>query len=1372
MDNLEPWNMFTNDFIPDEGNNVYEDAGEEARDDGGEEAENVGFSMPSPVQDMQVKEEPQDEAEEIFEEDNDLAPFHFLSGDGGGNNNNDNQPRNPEDDDALFDFGLESSNSQNRSMNKSTAAEKDFSSLPPEDQYYNALIKFEDAVIYICPACGHEFNSQDAWKNHLNVIHHYNTRRGLNFIQLDKLYHECIECHKRIAMHSMENLLKHKFTHLPYRCSKCMVCKRQYKYRQDLMVHLRMTHRDDLIALLKKEHKKPKSGNSQPQTIRALLSGSDGGAQRGGGGATSSNISIGTIKENATDLFDNIEVKNEVLNEDDDTLGEDSQPPPAKKPARDLPPFLEDGSTNGSAGDQSLTSRPKKSSASDEIDISLEEYILFTCPQCGTECETQAQWRQHIEYVHEFGTRRGLNFRELLNQQAQCMGCNMILTNSSIRNLQIHKFSHLPYKQWMSCKLCFTSFNSNREITKHLAARHHLVPENNTPSSAVDINNDDDSQEVGGGFGAMDDFDEGFSGVGSGGGYAASDSKNTTVKYDERDVFEQHITYICPACGKEYNDKKIWRKHIVEIHKLGELENLNFENISDRQLKCKECDKIITNAYGIQNAQQHRMTHMQYKSFAKCRLCRKTYTDRKGLIKHLRNSHKLGTHSGMGQINTVPSATTNFGGNNSNTFKPFVKKPYKIAHYPPKEIVRLSNYTFEIVHLIEDDDDDDDVTITSSGYDFSKGDAHLYRNSSPYNSPAFKKSSSNMEQITRHKCVDCGSIFQTPQALQQHIRQEHDFVDYQNSPSRPQQTTQNEEKSNDTDDLLVPSRDADVQPEEPTTMECNFIYLCPQCGVEFRSQVKWRRHINIEHNFDKRDCLGFRALDKFRYQCKQCKDTVTSSKLKGLQDHKFRHCPYKLYLKCLICGQSYNHKPNMLAHLRQKHNIVEVNDGGVAGSSSAGGGSGVSSIDQRHSSSVNYNSSYSKDFNDAPARPIRNSDPSVNSTNRPPGLKTVEDVISFHNAVDHETITYHCPSCNENFDSHVFWRKHIVDEHNLNSREGLNFRQLDEHHYICLQCYKRVTVTHTKGAIGQLQSHKFRHLPHKSFRCTACQGEFVRKQMFFKHLDRNTNKCSGINPESFVGDSSIAGNMDDDDAIDFNATSLEPNSGGSTSSSAKFSWPSRASLPAQSSTSTNAANSESTTENQNCFTLNCPQCGADFETTRSWREHINIEHNLNIRTVLNFKKITPKLHVCLECNEHVNGRKLRDLQVHKFKHLPYGAYLHCRFCSMKYFHISNMQEHLKNKHPNMVQKLKNIQEDHVTLDEEDESNIMDANNETDDVPLDGDGDADDVDDGDGEDDESVHCLEDVVDIDLLEAEAEIEEVDPDNVESDEQYLLG
>ncbi|XP_073833110.1 uncharacterized protein [Musca autumnalis] len=1351
MDELEPWNMFTSE--QDGGDNADEDGGDENGDGGGGDEDNVPFSIPSPVQDMQVKEEPAEAVEEENFTDDSPFAFHSLFHSG-----RDSPPQQQQQDESLFDFYADNSNSNNRTATGRSTQQTSNEPPPPlsaEDEYFHTLVRYEDAIVYICPSCSAEFRSQEAWKTHLNTIHNYNTRAGLNFIQLDKLYHECLECKKRIAMHSMENLMKHKFTHLPYRCCKCFICKRQYKYRQDLMVHLKMTHRDELIALVKEEHKnrpppQPPQQQQQNQNLRAILS-----------KPSRPSISIGHVKENAVDLFDNnsdnIEVRNEVLDEDDGD-GSLQQQPPAKRVARDVPSFMDDGSTNGSApgdvGGGGGVRKEQKTKLLDDIDESLEEYVLFTCPQCATECETRSQWHEHIEEAHDLNSRKGLNMREINQGQAQCVECSQTITPNTIRNLQLHKFTHLPHKKWLTCKLCFTEFDISKDVIRHLAEKHHLV------SDKITNNNDEDSQEP---FGADDygDFD------GKKSSSSAWGNGSFMNKTEERDTFEQHINYLCPQCGKEFTDKKVWRKHLVDAHQMADLETLNFEVVNELQLRCRECDKIITNAYGIQNAQQHRITHMQYKSFAICRICRKQYTERKGLTKHLRNAHGIGVSRNANCSSPIP----NFGSPSTRPFKS--KQPYK-------EIVRHNNYTYEICYLDEDasggggGDDDYDRGGGGGGgdmmgggsfagnrsYDFSKGDTHSY-NKRPY------PQKPSLDQMSRHRCVDCGSIFKNPQALQHHIKTEHDFV--------------NEDKSIDVEDLLAPSsREAPVPvvdvSMDDSGVECNFIYICPECGIEFRMRHLWRRHINAEHNFDKRESLDFRMIDKLRFQCRICNEVVQSSKLKGLQDHKFRHCPYRQYLKCLLCGQAYNHKPNMISHLRQRHNIVEAEPvqhsilaaearkqmqgnsfnaprqyvGGGGGSGGGGGGG-----------------SANKSLSD------------VNSSDRPSGLKTVEDVISYHNAVDHESIFYHCPSCTQTFDSHVFWRKHIVDEHNLNSRQGLNFRQLDDHHYICLQCYKRVTVTHTKGAIGQLQSHKFRHLPYKSFHCTVCKGEFVRKQMFFKHLDKITNKCAGLQASETKEPDHNESQFDEDTSMS------ETNNAAAAGTSAKNLWPTRASMPAQPLT-------ESTAENQGCFTLSCPQCGVEFESTRSWREHINIEHNLNCRGVLNFKKINNKLHLCLECNEHVNGRKLRDLQVHKFKHLPFGAYLHCRFCTMSYFHISNMQEHLKNKHPQMIPKMRidpNYEDDAANMDVEDEEDSHnfaggDDENEVgggshhnveeggDDV-VGGEGDDDDEEEGDEDDDDpDGPCPENMLDIDLLEAEAEIEEVDPDNVEADDQYLLG
>ncbi|XP_037940843.1 zinc finger protein Xfin [Teleopsis dalmanni] len=1186
MEDLEPWNMFTNDIVTD------------ATETGNDSVSNKTIAS----NETKVKEEPEDvEEEEAEEETNPVENYteqvvkdELKTPPRSNENECDDEP-----DDTIFNFGLEplvniAESSENVPI--TPIVEMNDSSSQSENE---VPINYENAVVYICPACGSEFDTQDAWKRHMNAMHNFNTRRGLNFIQIDKLYHQCLECHKRIAMHAMENLLKHKFTHLPYRCTKCKICLRQYKYRQDLMVHLRMTHRDDLVAMAKTEkNQTPLVKQSMPRTIH---------------------LEIKDIKENAVDIYDcdNIKVKNELIEPDDD----DSNNMADKSNSIMLPSFLED------ALSRSSSHASERQSVADED--SKETNIQYVCSKCGVGYNTQSQWRQHVEFVH-----------------------------------QVRSSSQHAYKPMIRCKLCFRSFIAHEDVVKHLMKQHRL-------SSEFDA---DESQ-------TRDGYDD----------TNTSDNilSDQSSKNDEKDPFEPHIDYLCPQCGREFFDKKLWRVHIVKSHQLTNLEVLNFKVINDRQVMCLECEKIITNAYGVQNAQQHRITHMPYKSFIRCRLCAKSYTDRKGLVKHLRSSHRIGAMHGF-DVNAVePSPSTLQQQKPQISVRVLPQKNIKpqTPKKPQKEIVRHANYIYEIQYL----DEDDDCVIDDA----------------PVPELSF---SNSIDQLTRLKCSDCGSIFSTQEALQTHINEEHEFLDFNNlkpmpdntanssrSYSRTSMDTSNssftrdsstynalpqDEQSNDADDLLKPTGEEENNlSQDSWNIERNFCYLCPACGVLFKAQSDWRRHINNSHNFDKRHFLSFKQIDKFRFQCTICNDIVSSPKLKGFQDHKFRHLPYKLYIKCLICGTCYNHKPNMITHLRVRHNI---NDGRLSPIQN-----------EREFDLTSQNNLTNRSLNLAPASTSAAIYP------KPPGLKTVEDAISYHNAVDLDFITYYCPQCNENFNSHVFWRKHIVEEHGFNSRAGLNFRQIDQHHFLCLQCYKRVTVTHTKGAIGQLQSHKFRHLPYKSFKCLTCNGEFVRKQMFFKHLNRQTNRC----------DNQPILHNDFDEFEKANTTDTENEQ--------------------EQVNADNLPRSEHS-DSQSPFILLCPQCGKEFDTWRPWREHINSEHNLGKREALNIKKISPILHECLQCNEQINGNKLRDLQGHKFKHLSYGAYIRCKSCDAAYYHLRAMERHVESKHPHMIdkndmyQKMLELQQyDDTTLNDTNEANdfsevenIQDETDKTDDqFPL-------------------------------------------------------
>lgn len=1270
MDHLEPWNMFTNDFVAEETDELLTDSlvaeyGTQDRakvtDVKEDEDEDTGF----------VKQEPTDIDDDNNGDGDDADQY---------NNSRHEQQRNDftstrldeeSNDNELFDFSIEprvkiavppledeitTSGSDHNHVHQHQPQQHQ----QQQQEQQQQQIDYDVAVIFVCPACGLEMESHEKWKKHIDFVHMFNTRRGLNFIPIDKLYHQCLECKRKIAMHSMENLMKHKFTHLPYKRAKCKICLKEYKYRQDLMVHLRMTHKDDLLAIAKAvrvSNAKQLQQQRQHQQLQQQK-------------RQSVNFAIKNVQENAIDIFENtndgIEVKSEAIFDDDDDDEQQQQGPTSSKVAPSNFANLFEESLSRSSSHLSETSarqqRPSNVIKNEEL---CEKYIQYICPQCGTEFGTQPQWRQHIEYVHNFGTRTGLNFKEVnMKMHAQCLECDKVIHVNLIQNLQVHKFSHLTHKSWIRCKLCFNTFVGHKEIAKHLLTQHHLG-DAGVDNDANDGNSQDDRPDY-----DPDDADDG----------SQDDQLLSESRGEDRtpDSFESYVDYLCPACGQEFQDKKRWRKHIVQAHHLTDMKVLNFKAINERQVMCLDCSKVITNAYGVQNAQQHKFTHLPYKSFVRCRLCAKSYTDRKGLVKHLRSRHRIGD----GNL-TQKNASSSF-----SQSSPYSERPPQSQFPLQKEIVKHANFTFEIKFLDEDDADDSQFNDTDMLDDDTPVPELSFGNS-------FGKKTSGV------KCRQCNAVFDSQRLLMLHINDEHEFLDFNNlrplpenprfsynnqTPPMQQRSAATSQQMRERDrqrrasqddfvnddsnnDLLMPTGDEEEISSSSQEIEKNFCYLCPNCGFECATQMLWRRHINDVHNYDKRSALNFRPIDKFRYQCLQCNDIVSSTKLKGLQDHKFRHLSYRLYIKCMLCGTCYNHKPNMMNHLRQRHNIIDTRFSYDGYEQSMADTSQSKAMNRSLPSSAN-------PIAKLPQQPVQP---------KPPAGEF--DSLSYHNAVDHESITYFCPQCNEGFATHVFWRKHIVEQHNLNSRQGLNFRQIDEHHYLCLQCYKRVTVTHTKGAIGQLQSHKFRHLPFKSFKCTACNGEFVRKQMFFKHLNRETNKCDAlpiVEAEDDIG-------VDDDRNKLPKEEQQEQQEEGEQQQLQQ--------LPHEENYENNERNNF-----EECYILICPQCGLQFETQRTWREHINSAHDFVKRETLNIKRINSNLHECLQCGETVNGNKLRDLQIHKFKHLPFGAYIQCRYCNASYFHMRNIQDHLKLKHRNMLAQKNNEVFEEISFPDDNDTN--------------------------------------------------------------------
>lgn len=366
--------MFSNEYTVDDDNNTKDGSNKE---------------------ETKIKSEPQEVFNGIEDDNSYIMPESLLQqmtaardedGDG-------------EDDNTIFNFGIEPT-AKTRS---SSAIVKSSSTKNPQD----ALINYDIAIMYICPACGDEFDTQSAWKGHINRVHEYNTRRGLNFVGIDKLYHRCLECNKPIAMHAMENLLKHKFTHLPHRCTKCKICYRRYKYRQDLIVHLRLCHREEVVLMMQSENK---SVVNNQENRRASVP-----------TVTTAQLEIKDIKGNAVDIFENtcdsVEVKNEPFDPDDQEA-ESLLVQTGSKSKCPRTSILEDALSRSSS--QVSEQRPSVD------EKQCEKHIQYICPVCSTEFMTKNEWQEHVQEMHNFCTISGLGFQKRFNSTAECMECKRV----------------------------------------------------------------------------------------------------------------------------------------------------------------------------------------------------------------------------------------------------------------------------------------------------------------------------------------------------------------------------------------------------------------------------------------------------------------------------------------------------------------------------------------------------------------------------------------------------------------------------------------------------------------------------------------------------------------------------------------------------------------------------------------------------------------------------------------------------------------------------------------------------------------------------------------------------------------------------------
>ena len=160
---------------------------------------------------------------------------------------------------------------------------------------------------------------------------------------------------------------------------------------------------------------------------------------------------------------------------------------------------------------------------------SNNNYIAYVCPQCGAPFMNAQQWKRHIEQLHNLNDQHSLDFTQKPNNRFECNKCQTMITRCTLKTLQHHRFTHLPYKVY-KCKMCPLEASSLYAMLSHIMMHK--------------------------------DMEEQEEGMNSSKANLTSTIFNKISQTSLELECSLWISYRCPVCGQTFDDEESWQAHI------------------------------------------------------------------------------------------------------------------------------------------------------------------------------------------------------------------------------------------------------------------------------------------------------------------------------------------------------------------------------------------------------------------------------------------------------------------------------------------------------------------------------------------------------------------------------------------------------------------------------------------------------------------------------------------------------------------------------------------------------------------------------------------------------------------------------------------
>ena len=455
--------------------------------------------------------------------------------------------------------------------------------------------------------------------------------------------------------------------------------------------------------------------------------------------------------------------------------------------------------------------------------------------------------------------------QEDTESEVDCAICNKIFKNKKVRA------KHLFQKHREACTICFRQFESKQDMAAHISKDHPWPAFRNVAMRCVICD------------------------------LSYRKDKENMKKFKDHMISEHNVGYECPICQKKLPTMSKMKQHRVQEHNWTEYKRTRYKYVSKIKYLCPKCGK----EYNQRLEYERHVSLMSCKAWRGkvCSICDERFETMSLRNDHITTKHKEVNLYDCSECSSQFLTENNLKSHISNSHKP---KVGSICSICGKILTTATALKKHISQVHEGNKPRFKCTLCDGSFSTKQA---LENHMSVHEGKIFQCSNCNEDFNSKnklevhiakehdrsklHKCEHCDSAYVTKNALVTHIAFVHDKTISNICPHCGKNCMSKAQ-------LKTHVRQVhELAGKKP--------YKCRDCKKDFRSEGVMKEHIKIHHEGKTVNCPVCQNPFQNKAALKRHIDAV--------HEKKRPHA-------CDICNESFAQKPHLKTHKKGKHKII------------------------------------------------------------------------------------------------------------------------------------------------------------------------------------------------------------------------------------------------------------------------------------------------------------------------------------------------------------------------------------------------------------------------------------------------------------------